>query len=197
MISNRLQLPQRRQSSAGFSLIEMLVAVGLGTLLIGSMMGLYVSGMISFAAMGNYQNLDVKSYYALDTLSREIRNSNRLVSYVTNQSLTLSNSYARNGAGQFNIITYDPTARVVTLQRTGQATITNLTECDSWGFNLYTRAPDTNSFSTNIVFTVATNASACKLIQMSWKCSRTILGSKLNTESVQTAQIVLRNKTSQ
>lgn len=186
-----------RRRAAGFTMVEMMVAIGLTAVLLSSLMGLYVSGLLSFAAMGNYQNLEVKSYYALDTLSREIRNSNLVIGYVTNQSLTLSNSYARNGAGQINIITYDPTAQIVTLQRTGQATITNLTECDSWGFNLYTRAPDTNSFSTNIVFTVATNASACKLIQMSWKCSRTILGSKLNTESVQTAQIVLRNKTSQ
>ena len=186
-----------RRRAAGFTMVEMMVAIGLTAVLLSSLMGLYVSGLLSFAAMGNYQNLEVKSYYALDTLSREIRNSNLVIGYVTNQSLTLSNSYARNGAGQINIITYDPTAQIVTLQRTGQATITNLTECDSWGFNLYTRAPDTNSFSTNIVFTVATNASACKLVQMSWKCSRTILGSKLNTESVQTAQIVLRNKTSQ
>ena len=29
---------------------------------------------------------------------------------------------------------------------------------------------------------------------MTWKCSRTILGQKANTESVQTAQVVLRNK---
>jgi len=35
---------------------------------------------------------------------------------------------------------------------------------------------------------------ACKLINMTWKCSRTIFGSKRNTESIQTAQIVLRNK---
>jgi len=28
---------------------------------------------------------------------------------------------------------------------------------------------------------------------VSWKCSRTILGAKINTESVQTAKIVLRN----
>ena len=186
-----------RRRAAGFTMVEMMVAIGLTAVLLSSLMGLYVSGLLSFAAMGNYQNLEVKSYYALDTLSREIRNSNLVIGYVTNQSLTLSNSYARNGAGQINIITYDSTAQIVTLQRTGQPTMTNLTGCDSWGFNLYTRAPDTNSFSTNIVFTVATNASACKLVQMSWKCSRTILGSKLNTESVQTAQIVLRNKTSQ
>ncbi len=186
-----------RRRAAGFTMVEMMVAIGLTAVLLSSLMGLYVSGLLSFAAMGNYQNLEVKSYYALDTLSREIRNSNLVIGYVTNQSLTLSNSYARNGAGQINIITYDSTAQIVTLQRTGQPTMTNLTGCDAWSFALYTRAPDTNSFSTNIVFTVATNASACKLIQLSWKCSRTILGSKLNTESVQTAQIVLRNKTSQ
>lgn len=186
-----------RRLAAGFTLVEMMVAIGLTAVLLSSLMGLYVSGLLSFAAMGNYQNLEVKSYYALDTLSREIRNSNLVIGYVTNQSLTLANSNARNGAGQTNIITYDSTAQIVTLQRTGQPIMTNLTGCDAWSFTLYTRAPDTNSFSTNIVFTVATNASACKLIQMSWKCSRTILGSKLNTESVQTAQIVLRNKTSQ
>jgi hypothetical protein len=50
------------------------------------------------------------------------------------------------------------------------------------------------------VFFPATNSagaydlSVCKLINMTWKCSRTVLGSKLNTESVQTAQVVLRNK---
>ncbi len=50
------------------------------------------------------------------------------------------------------------------------------------------------------MFYPATNSSGvydpsiCKLINMSWKCSRTILGSKMNTESVQTAQVVLRNK---
>ena len=40
----------------------------------------------------------------------------------------------------------------------------------------------------------AYDLSTCKLINMTRKCSRTILGSKLNTESVQTAQVVLRNK---
>ena len=32
-----------------------------------------------------------------------------------------------------------------------------------------------------------------KLIDVSWKCSRKIMGEKLNTESVQTAKIVIRN----
>jgi hypothetical protein len=192
----RSSQPVHRRSIA-FSLVELMVAIGLGVLLIGSLLGLYVSGLISFVAMGNYQNLDVKSYYTLDVLSREIRNSSTLLSYTNGSSFTLSNAYARNGAGQINVVTYNSTARTVTLQRTGQPLMTNLTECDAWSFRLYTRAPDTNSFSTNIFFIGATNAADCKLVQMSWKCSRTIMGSKLNTESVQTAQIVLRNKTVQ
>jgi hypothetical protein len=30
-------------------------------------------------------------------------------------------------------------------------------------------------------------------VDVSWKCSRQILGEKVNTESVQTAKIVMRN----
>jgi hypothetical protein len=185
----------RHRGTAAFTLIEVLVAVALSVVLIGSMMSLYISGSISFIAMGNYQNLDNKSYGALDLISREIRNSNILLSYVNNQSLVLSNNYANNGAGQITTITYDSSATNVTMQRTGQTTVTNLTGCDQFSFQLYSHAPNTNSFSTNVVFFTATNAATCKMIQISWKCSRTVMGSKLNTESVQTAQIVLRNKT--
>lgn len=186
------QATRRRKLIIGFTMVEMLVSVGLGTLLLSGVMILYINGIRSFVAMGNYQNLDAKSCNTLDVLSREIRNSTVLLSYVPSQSLTLSNASARNGLGQINVITYDPTARTLVLKRTGQSDLTNLTECDRWSFAIYNRVPITSS--TNISFYAATNAASCKLINMSWKCSRTVLGTKLNTESVQTAQIVLRNK---
>ncbi|HSY17686.1 MAG TPA: hypothetical protein VK815_05090 [Candidatus Acidoferrales bacterium] len=190
--------PLRRRGTAAFTLIEMLVGTALGVVVIGSMMSLYMSGAISFSAMGNYQNLDAKSYNALDLISREVRNSNILLSYVNNQSLVLSNNYANNGAGQITTINYDSSAGNVTLKRasgTNSTTVNLLTGCDQMSFQLYSHAPNTNSFSTNVVFFNATNAAQCKMIQISWKCSRTVKGYKLNTESVQTAQIVLRNKT--
>lgn len=186
------QATRRRKLIIGFTMVEMLVSVGLGTILLSGVMILYINGIRSFVAMGNYQNLDAKSCNTLDVLSREIRNSTVLLSYVPSQSLTLSNASARNGLGQINIITYNPTARTLVLKRTGQSDLTNLTECDRWSFAIYNRVPITSS--TNISFNAATNATDCKLINMSWKCSRTVLGTKLNTESVQTAQIVLRNK---
>jgi len=174
--------------STGFTLVELMMAVGIGVLLMAAVMALYVTGLRSYAIMGNYQDMDNKSCKALDILNREIRNSSALVSFATNR-LTFYNT----NSAQTVIITYDSTARALVLQRTGLATITNLTECDSWSYQLFTRAP--SSLTTNIVFSTATTASECKIVQMSWKCSRKVLGTKMTTESVQTAQIVLRNKT--
>jgi hypothetical protein len=103
-------------------------------------------------------------------------------------------------ASQSLVITlrWDSNALTVTPKRTGQAPVIALTECDQWGFSLYQRTPLLTS--TNVVFYPATNglgapdATICKLIDLSWKCSRTIAAMKINTESVQSAQIVLRNK---
>ena len=63
-----------------------------------------------------------------------------------------------------------------------------LTNCDFLAFAYYKKTP-TNNFD----FVPTTDAGQVKLISVSWRCSRSILGSKLNTESVQTARVVMRN----
>jgi hypothetical protein len=76
--------------------------------------------------------------------------------------------------------------------------MTVLTECDRWDFGLYQRTPLVTS--SNVFYYPATNTAGtldpklCKLINLSWKCSRLVAAQKLNTESVQAAQFVLRNK---
>lgn len=188
MINSTRYPARRRHSAAGFTLVEMMTSVGLGLLVLTSVSILYINGHECFMSMGNYQSLDRYSCNCLDVLSREIRNSTAVASYTTNQ-LVLTNTIL----GQGVTITYNSTNHVLILKKTGQPAQTNLLGCDNWSFSLYNRAP--NISTTNIAFNAAANAADCKLIQMNWKCSRTILGSKLNTESVQTAQIVLRNKT--
>ena len=180
---------RRRFHAAAFTLVEMVTSVGLGLLVLTSVSILFINGNNCFVSMGNYQNLDRYSCNCLDILSREIRNATAVTAYSANQSITLTNATL----GQTVVITYSSAARTLVLTKTGQPAQTNLTGCDSWTFSLYNRAPITSS--TNITFNAATNAADCKLIQMNWECSRTVLGSKLNTESVQTAEIVLRNKT--
>jgi prepilin-type N-terminal cleavage/methylation domain-containing protein len=181
---------QLRDTASGFTLIEMMTSIGLGAVLLAVVTILFINGSWSFVAMGNYQNMDAKSTTALDIYSREIRNATGLVAYNPGTSLTLTNATA----GTRTTMIYNGTAHTLMMVKTSsseQTVQTNLTGCDSWSFSLYDRIPHFSS--TNISFSI-TNTSSCKLINMTWKCSRTILGSKLNTESVQTAQVVLRNK---
>jgi hypothetical protein len=192
-------LPRNRKTASvrAFTLIEMLISVGLGTAMLTVVVFLTIYGARTFAAMGNYIDLDDQSRNAADVIGREIRDASAVMAYQTNLPtmwLKLTNATSAT----ISVLTYDSNARMLTFQKTGQVTQTNLTQCDQWSFTLYDRAPLLTS--TNILFHAATNGSGqldptfCKLINMSWKCSRTILGAKLTTESVQTAQIVLRNK---
>ncbi|HEY2082156.1 MAG TPA: prepilin-type N-terminal cleavage/methylation domain-containing protein [Verrucomicrobiae bacterium] len=183
-----------KRNTRGFTLAELLVATALATMVAGIVMGTFIYSATSFSAMGNYSDLDRNSRNAVDVLSREIRNSSALLSFTNSpKSLTFTNVTT----GKTVTIAYDAVNRVLTLAKTGQATVTLLTQCDKWDFSLYSKAP---IITTNITFSGATNGSgatditACKLINMNWRCSRTIFGSKRNTESIQTAEIVLRNK---
>jgi prepilin-type N-terminal cleavage/methylation domain-containing protein len=184
-----------REKRCGFTLMEVLVASALAGLVVAIVITSFKYSGTSFAAMGNYSDLDRKSRNALDVLGREIRNSSALIAVTNNpKSLTFTNATA----GKIITVQYNAGAGTLTLSKTGQATLTLLTQCDQWDFQLYSKYPLLTS--SNISFYGATNGAgatdvtACKLVNMTWKCSRSIFGSKRNTESIQTAQIVLRDK---
>jgi hypothetical protein len=177
--------------------VELMIATGLGTLVLSAVAFLSLYGARSSVAVCNYTDLDARSRNALDVISREIRQATAVTAFVTDlptKSLTLFNA----DQGKTTTLTWDSNARTMVFGVTGQPDQTVLTECDRWDFSLYQRTPRITG--ANILYYPATNGagkldpSLCKLINMSWKCSRTILGQKVNTETVQTAQIVLRNK---
>jgi prepilin-type N-terminal cleavage/methylation domain-containing protein len=182
--------------TCGSTLPEFMVAVAIGSLLLAMAASLWLFGSRSFAAMGNYTDLDNKSRSTLDLMSRDIRQATAVTAFnnqMPNKSLTVTNTLLGTGS------TYAWKASTHTLvcQKPGQPDQALLTECDTWDFQLFQRAPQKGG---TYAFFPATNSagvydlSICKLINMSWKCSRSIIGSRLNTESVQTAQVVLRNK---
>jgi hypothetical protein len=179
------------------TLVEVMIATSLGSMVLAAVGLLTLYGAKTSVAVVNYTDLDGKSRYALDLISREIRQANAVLSYQTNASFktfTLTN----NDQAAAITLTWDAGAGTVTMAKTGQPTVTNLTQCDRWDFSFYQRTPWVTG--TNIIFYPATNSagsldlSLCKLISMSWKCSRAIMGAKIDTESVQTSEIVLRNK---
>lgn len=180
-----------------FSLVEVLVAMGIGSVVLAGVAALTMFGARSFAAMANYVDLDARSRDTVDGISRELRGATAVIAFATNlpiKFITLTN--ASDGATMK--LTFNSIDRTLVYERSGQSAKTYLTQCDSWRFDLFNRVPLLSS--TNITFHRATNGAgqldpaAVKLITMSWKCSRPILGAKFNTESVQMAQIVLRNK---
>lgn len=178
------------------TLTELMVASAIGSIVLAATATLWIFGARSFVALGNYSDLDSKSRFALDRMTRDIRQTTRVVSFQNtgnNRWLSFTNELAAAGLRY----TWTADSRTLICEKTGQPTEVYLTECDRWDFSLFQRTPQKNQTNT---FFLATNAfgvydpSLCKLINMSWKCSRTILGQKANTESVQTAQVVLRNK---
>ena len=175
--------PTTRQRSA-FSLVELVVSVGISTVVMGIIMYSFLFSSRSFVAMGNYMALNTTSLIALDKMTRDIREASSLKYFAVNQLVFLDASS--------NQLTYawDPNSRNLT-RSLGNATTILLHDCDFLCFAISQRSPTTDGV---FGFYPATNNPAiCKLVSVSWRCSRTILGEKVNTECVQTAKIAMRN----
>ena len=175
----------------GMTLIELLVASAIGALVLAVVAVLSVYALRSFTAIGNYADLEAKSRTALDRITRDVRQATGVVSF--DQSgpdkwLRLTN--ALEGV-RFEYY-WDAAGRVLECIKDGQdgqVVQTYLTGCDEWNFSLYQRTPMQSSTNQ---FYPTTDAATCKMVEMTWKCSRTMLGKKLNTESPQSIRIVLR-----
>jgi hypothetical protein len=142
----------------------------------------------SFAALTNYVDLDNVSRNTLDIMLREIRQAEELTFY-SNTQLTFRHVDPISNSS-FNVsYIYSPSARTLTrIQGSMQKIL--LRECDFLRFAIYQRNPLPGTWDQYPTATVST----CKLVQLSWICSRTILGARVNTESVQSAKVVIRKK---
>lgn len=171
----------RHPRRGGYTLVEMLVALGVGVFVVGTITTTGITLVKSMAAMGNYCDLNRESRNTLDVMSADLRNTAD-VSSITTNSVTVTNDltgdvicYAWDGSNCLTR-TYDGSSRIM------------LRGCDFLNFTGYQRNP-TNNFQ----FLPASTPAQVKLVSVNWRCSRQILGAKLNTESMQTAQICIRN----
>src|SRR5947207_9403335 len=186
---------------AGMTLVEMLIAIGISGLVfaaVGTM--IFFSGR-SYAALANYVDLDNKSRQALDRITKDLRQVDSVTSYDTN---TLSSGQVvtnqlvvagkdTNGTAYNITYTYNAASTNRTLTRTKSAgeyagTTTLLTGCTYLNFRMFSRVPQTNDLDN---FTAASVAE-CKVVQIDWICSRKIFNQSDNTESVQSAKVVIR-----
>lgn len=166
------------------TLVEVLVATAIGSMILVAAGSLMVYNSRSLAALTNYADLDRYSRTAVDKLSQDIRQATELVSF------TSTELQFNSPRGRSNITyTFNPDTRQL-VRRSGNNREVLLQECDSLTFTVYGRNNVSNSWDQFVV----TNAAGAKLIKLNWTCSRTILGQALNTESIQTAKIVMRKQ---
>lgn len=168
---------------AGVTLTELLISVGLAGLVMMAIASLTFFSGRSFAALSNYVDLDSYSRKALDSMSQEIRQVNSLSSFTTNKLVFVDYD------GQPLTYQYFPALRELRRIK-GVSTRVLLPECDFLQFMVFQRNPVGGGYD---IYPTAT-ADTAKLVQLQWVCSRKIFGAKANTESVQSAKIVIRKQ---
>jgi len=180
MLMKTLCLPTWRRcarTARGMTLAEMLISVGIGSMILLVMGVVFVSSLFSFAELGNYISMDQTSRNALDRMTMYIRRAKDLTSY--DPALLVFNY---DGAGTMLTYRYDGSSGVLT-EEWSTKTNTLLTRLSSLQFTMFDR---------NLAPT--TDVSVGKLISVAWKCSTNVVGRPLTSEEMQQAQIVIRNK---
>jgi prepilin-type N-terminal cleavage/methylation domain-containing protein len=171
----------------GFTLVEMIVAVAIGCLLLAALATLYMFSMRSFGAMANYSDLNNKSRYASDIVSRDIRCCLNVVSATGNQ-LVLNEPDDTTGNTTYN---YDDVAGTLGRTKNGETKVllTGIVP-NTLFFTLYQRPFVGAPYEQ---FPTAASPSVAKLVAFQWSCSRSLVSSQ-NSESVEGAIVELRNQ---
>jgi type II secretory pathway component PulJ len=174
-----------------WTLMEMLLGVAIFAVSGMALSSIYIFSLRSFAALTNYSSLDRENRYAMDLLTREIRQAKQVTSYGTNGTSTLT---IINGDTQTVTYSFSPTTKQMLRQVHGGETQVLLTNCDLLNFSLYQRNPSNGNYG---IFPTATNnwQQTVKVIQFTWKTASSLPNAEVNSENVQTARVVIRKQT--
>ena len=182
------------RTGQAWTLVEMMVALGLFTLVGMAMMGTYIFSVKSMASMYSYSLLDQYNRQAMDQLTREIRQSKKVLAYTTN-SITILTANDDGSTGPTVTYSFNPTTRKMLRTSSDGTSRLLLNNCSLLQFDLFTRCPSNGMFG---VFPVAMNnwSNTVKVLQLTWKTSISQPSGIANSENVQTARIVIRKQQS-
>ena len=186
MVSIAINTNRSRQA---FTLVELLIAMLVSSLALIALMSVTFFSARSFAALTNYVDLDNHSRGALDVMIREIRQANGLIE---GDPQRLMFSVPDENGTPYNVTyVYSPQQRELVRQTATERKVL-LRECDQLRFAVFQRHPISGTYDQ--WQEDWSNPSQVKVVQLMWTCSREILGARVNTESVQSAKVVIRKK---
>ena len=188
MESKIMFIRSQQHRRRAYTLVEMMVSVGLFSVVGGTIMAMYLFGSRSFVSLANYADLDKINRIALDILTREIRQARQVTGFPTN-SIALINGDDHNISYYFN----DATRQLVRNDSTTGVSKTLVSSCTLLNFDVYQRNNISNTFDQYPIAT--TNWSeTVKVIRLTWKASRTIIGTQKVSEDIQTARVIIRKQ---
>lgn len=176
-----MSIERGTQRVRGMTLIEVLIALGIGALLLMAVASMTMFSSKSLLGLYNYVDLSSANRLALDKMTREIRETQRLSAFSTNMLTFVDFD------GKTLLYQYFPSERVLTRSKDG-VNETLLTGCDNLTFTAFRRNTVQGTFD------LGTTNLDTKVISVNWTCSRSILGARVNTEPVQSAKIVIRKR---
>lgn len=163
-------------------MVELLITLAIGGALLATVAMLSTNFMKSVAFLTDSVELDAKSRIAFDRLSREIRQCDGVAACTANELVL------RLGSNRVSFV-YNPDTRHL-MRNTSTNTELYLGSCDYIRFDLFQRNLKSESYD----HYPAATPESCKVVQISWICSRELLGFRASTATMQSAKVVIRKQ---
>ncbi len=177
-------ISKSRRHQAGLSMLELVIAMSVGFLALTAVSMLSVYTIRSFTAISNYMELDKSSRNAPDRLTQITREADGVLDW-NSHSVVLS---YHTKPMSFD---YSPDTQLLQMTDTNGVKTTLLENCNFLDFQIFQRNSVGGSYDQ---YPDTINESAAKIVQVSWICSRSLIGTLINSESVQSAKIVIRKQ---
>jgi type II secretory pathway pseudopilin PulG len=195
---NLSMLPKKtrtRKALHGWTILEMMIVMTLSAIMLASVGKVYIFMTRSLDATANYEELDRQSRNALDKMSSDIRGARCLTDFdsthlwFTNLDNTLLCYVWDTNANTLSYTNLSPISP-------GPSSGILLKGCVFWKSSQFTHDPALNTTMTFLPLPVTNTlaqAAVTKVIVVDWICRKTNYMALTDSESVQTAKIVLRN----
>jgi len=176
-----------KRKLAGWTLMEMMIGTAVFSIAGTAISTAYVVSLRSFQALSNYSVLDQQNREAVDQITRDIRQANSVIAFDNSLNRKLS---VVNGDRTTNTYTFNRYTQQLMCSRNGGAATVLLQNCSLIDFNMGMRPPIGSTYN----YYPTTDMNQAKIVDFTWKSSRSLCGGLINSENVQTARIVIRKQ---
>jgi prepilin-type N-terminal cleavage/methylation domain-containing protein len=188
MITSTEAAPLRRARQQGFTLVEVMVAAGIASIVTLALLTSYSMTTRGFVAAGNYSDMERDARVTMDNISRDIRQATGLVAFASNDiTIAVATEFSDSGAvtNSKNVRYYKGTGNNSNYLYRVDSGLTSAVakSVSAMRFIAYDRNMITNGIT----------PADTKLLQVDLTLRKYTIDNP-NTEQILSARVVLRNK---